>query len=154
MNYYHKPNTHMYRCLTTSRGNKYKLGGKIDAYIYENGNTVGVSEIKNRSRRIYGYDEMPIYDVDQLSVYAILTKLDKFVICETLKGKNYITEYSKEELNNRWIEIKPLLDEWVDRCYNIYDKIVNDGSEMYLNLIRNGLEKNVFPMIIEIPTLF
>lgn len=114
--------SHVYSIRKTCKLNKYKLGGRIDLYLLTNGVKIGVIEIKSRVSGMYNKSTMPIYDVDQLTIYRTILNLAKYYIVQEYKGEIKIVEYSKPELDKQWYEIQPLLDQWVDMVASIRDK--------------------------------
>jgi hypothetical protein len=123
--------SHLCKSLSTSKGNTYNVGGRPDGYITYN-DRIGIVEVKSRRDRIRTKKYMPIYDVDQLAVYAFLSELDVFYLAEYLRDEVYLSLYSKEELLSRWQQLKSQLDQIAD---DIYDMCKNPYTRRVINLM-------------------
>jgi hypothetical protein len=112
--------THIYKILSTTKGNTYKVGGRPDGYIIRD-KRIGIVEVKSRRDRVRTKLYMPCYDIDQLAVYAFLSELDFFYLAEYLRDEVYLSLYTKEELLSRWQQLKSCLDNIADEIYDMYN---------------------------------
>lgn len=108
--------------LTTSKGNRYKVGGRVDGIITSGTQPIGVVECKTRLGKVHTKETMPSYDLDQLTIYWYLTKLNIYYLVEFYEGEISIQEYSAAELQTRWEQIRPLLDMWIDNQIPILER--------------------------------
>lgn len=121
---------HIATYFQTEKGNTYKLGGRVDAYLPD-----GVLEIKTRVNQLFGRKNMPSYDIDQLAAYAVLTDRQQFGICEFYNGTIEITYYPKEELLNRFNTMKSQLDSIIDWLFSV-DK--NPFDQRIFEILQNN----------------
>lgn len=126
---------HRSKKLTTDQGHPYLVGGRIDAFLASPDNDeekVGVLEVKTRKNKIFGREFMPIYDLDQLTTYYLLTDLNFYAIVEYFEGRVEMTPYDKKFLADRWSQLRALLDNWVDQMDGLKQMIAR-----YLKLTVN-----------------
>lgn len=111
----------------------YRIGGRVDSYILnDRGQRIGVIEVKTRTRGAYGKVRMPIYDLDQLAVYYGLTGLSEYYICEYFNGDVLLVQYNTDELRERWMLLRGLLDNVVHEI-NGYD--INPYGDDIISMI-------------------
>lgn len=125
-------NKHIYIRMCSINGINYKIGGRIDAYICENGTKTGVIEIKTRKNKIYSKDNMPIKDVDQLAMYCMLTQLNIFAICQYHEGQVNLIYYTKDELIDIWNKLVVNIDSWVNDIHNLS---IDPYNQRYFNIL-------------------
>ena len=96
--------------LETSKGNKYKLVGKIDGKITLKPIDEYIVEIKNRKNRFY-YSSR---EYCQIATYGYLTGMNKAMLVENLNGELRVTKYQHDFPSIWKRKYKKDLDEIVD----------------------------------------
>ncbi len=96
-------NTHVFKKIINETF-ELKIGARIDAYLYNQENKIGVFEIKTRKNGWFGWDKLikQNYDADQLACYHFVLDLPCNYLCEYYNGQLQVHEFTKEDIATRW----------------------------------------------------
>lgn len=117
-----------------------KIGGRVDAYLYEDDKKIGVIEIKTRKKNFFGIDKIKElkYDIDQLSCYWFITKLKIFYICEYYDNEIKLYKFTEDDMINNWKKLQPDLKLFCETILEIMS--YTNMKKMFKN-ISNYLEQ-------------
>lgn len=113
------------------------IKGQIDVFIKDATRTIGIIEIKTRTNGFFGISKLihNNYDLDQLSVYYLLTErmhLEIFVLCEYFNGEIMIHKFTKQDMIKRWNDLSVKLIKVPSKIKYINDNINQDWIMDYM----------------------
>lgn len=113
--------SHIYRNVKIDKLN-IKIGGRVDCYLYDNDKKIGVIEIKTRKNGFFGKKKIQElkYELDQLTCYWYITKLNIFYICEFYNNEIMLHKFSYEDMLENWKSLQPNFEK---SCKKIIDII-------------------------------